>query len=143
MPAAAVCLTPRCGSGSRRTSTPWPHRRWLRRLLLHAAQGAHEETWPVVRKRGDILRLSLMAGRGCFVSMRRQALFALAGLILGASCSTVTTCDCIMPNPAVGEEFELAPLGAAAIKETNLLVRFDSVTSDSRCGTDVVCAWAG
>jgi hypothetical protein len=75
--------------------------------------------------------------------MRRPIFFAVASLILGASCTTTTACDCITPNPAVDEEFELAPLGAAAIKGTNLFVRFDSVTSDSRCASDVMCIWAG
>jgi len=80
--------------------------------------------------------------------MRRTVPFIIAGLILGGlACARSTGCkataDCVAPTASVGEEFELAPFGTAAIRGTTFTVRFDSMISDSRCPSDVVCIWGG
>lgn len=37
----------------------------------------------------------------------------------------------------------LAPGGSVEVERANLVIRFDSITADSRCPTDVQCVWAG
>lgn len=37
----------------------------------------------------------------------------------------------------------LAPGGSIEVERANLVIRFDSITSDSRCPSNVQCVWAG
>jgi hypothetical protein len=43
----------------------------------------------------------------------------------------------------LGTPFTLAVNGAAIVEDIGLIVRFDAVTSDSRCPVEVACVWAG
>ena len=64
-------------------------------------------------------------------------LVALAALAVG--CGSATG-----PNDVrLAEEFTLAPGESARIQGESLTVAFDSVTSDSRCPTNVNCVWEG
>jgi hypothetical protein len=72
------------------------------------------------------------------------ALFALAGAAL--ACSPSTSAPLVPPdvsNVALDQDFELAPGQSATFAGVDFAVRFDSVSADSRCPSDVVCVWAG
>jgi hypothetical protein len=43
----------------------------------------------------------------------------------------------------LSEEFELVINQTAVIEPSNIKVRFDAITEDSRCPSDVVCIWEG
>ena len=44
---------------------------------------------------------------------------------------------------AVGREFDIAVGQEAKLEGSNVVIRFRSVTNDSRCASDVQCVWAG
>jgi hypothetical protein len=57
-----------------------------------------------------------------------------------------TACDeknPIGPTVPVDRQFVLAPGEAASIEGTVLRMRFEEVTSDSRCPINALCVWAG
>ena len=47
------------------------------------------------------------------------------------------------PSVRVDQEFTLAPGQTGAVNDASLRVRFDEVTSDSRCPEGVQCVWEG
>jgi hypothetical protein len=49
----------------------------------------------------------------------------------------------VAPGVSLDSRFTLAPGASAAIEGTSVQVRFDRVSSDSRCPTDVACIQAG
>ena len=69
----------------------------------------------------------------------RTRLYRLAAAAL-AACSAVRT---EVPTAVPNADFDLAVGDSVRIRDSRLLVRFDSVTDDSRCPTDVQCVWAG
>ena len=48
-----------------------------------------------------------------------------------------------VPTIPVNTDFDVAVGGMARIQDSPLLVRFDTVTEDSRCPADVECVWEG
>ena len=48
-----------------------------------------------------------------------------------------------VPTVPVNTDFDVAVKGMARIQDSWLLVRFDTVTDDSRCPADVQCVWEG
>jgi hypothetical protein len=79
----------------------------------------------------------------------RVALLA-ASLLVIAACSTGTglaRCDSGAPGGVVcarlDTPFDVRVGETAYVADTRLTIRADSVPEDSRCPTDVVCAWAG
>ena len=69
----------------------------------------------------------------------------MRGMLLVLCVVTALACDESQTGPTVAldREFELAPGGSAVIDEASLTVRFNNVSSDSRCPGDVVCVQAG
>jgi hypothetical protein len=74
----------------------------------------------------------------------------VASLLVVAACSTGTglaRCDGTAPGGVVcarlDAPFDLRIGETAYVADTRLTIRADSVPEDSRCPTDVVCAWAG
>jgi hypothetical protein len=65
---------------------------------------------------------------------------ALFGLVALVACAPVRS---EVPTVPVNTDFDVAVGGMARIQESQLLVRFDTVTEDSRCPTDVECVWEG
>ena len=68
--------------------------------------------------------------------------------VLLAACTTTSQPETgSIPSTAIqvqqNREFELSPGQEAHIQGTSILVRFHSVSNDSRCPTDVQCVWAG
>ena len=57
-------------------------------------------------------------------------------LIGGISCSSEV-------SASLGKEFTLPINKTAIIKSENISIKFDKVTTDSRCPKGVVCVWAG
>jgi hypothetical protein len=64
-------------------------------------------------------------------------LFPLAGAM---ACAPVRG---EVPTIPVNTDFDVAIGGMARIQDSPLLVRFDTVTEDSRCPADVECVWEG
>lgn len=71
-----------------------------------------------------------------------------AGLMLGAL--AVSACGVISSSPDTAtvpvqpsQEFQLAPGQTAVLAGSDLAVRFDSVSGDSRCPLGVMCIWSG
>lgn len=48
-----------------------------------------------------------------------------------------------VPTIPVNTDFNVAIGGLARLQDSPLLVRFDTVTDDSRCPADVECVWEG
>lgn len=48
-----------------------------------------------------------------------------------------------IPTVPVNSDFDVAVGGSARLQDSHLLVRFDTVTEDSRCPADVQCVWEG
>jgi hypothetical protein len=63
----------------------------------------------------------------------------LPALVLLAACDDTTT----GPSVAIGSEFQLRPAESVAVENTDAELRFDVVTSDSRCPADAICVWQG
>jgi len=55
----------------------------------------------------------------------------------------VSACDSDTIKGSLGKEFTLPAGKTAAISGENLSIKFDKVTGDSRCPSDVICVWAG
>ena len=79
----------------------------------------------------------------------RVALFAAAVFaVIGCSSATgLSRCRATAGSGVVcaqlGEEFDLRVNETAYIADTRLSIQAVAVPEDSRCPTDVVCAWAG
>ena len=71
--------------------------------------------------------------------MRAASLLIAVASLACAGCSARPGAMRVM----LEREFRLAPDGRASIFETGQVVRFDSVTADSRCPSDVTCVHAG
>jgi hypothetical protein len=69
----------------------------------------------------------------------RSALLALCA-VLAASCLDVSSP--VAPNSPLDTPFEVKA-GATAVVPGGLTIRFDSVSSDSRCPIDALCVQAG
>ena len=63
----------------------------------------------------------------------------LPALLLLAACDDTTT----GPSVAIGSEFQLRPSESVSVENTDVELRFDVVTSDSRCPADAICVWQG
>src|SRR4029453_12716895 len=63
----------------------------------------------------------------------------LPALLLLAACDGTTT----GPSVAIGSEFQLRPSESVSVENTDAELRFDLVTSDSRCPADAICVWQG
>jgi hypothetical protein len=64
-------------------------------------------------------------------------------LVLGfAACGTPPETPSA-PHVALGEEFTLKTGQTASVAEGALIVRFESVSNDSRCPRGVTCIWEG
>jgi hypothetical protein len=55
----------------------------------------------------------------------------------------VSACSSDTITAPLGKEFTLPAGKTAAISGESLSIKFDKVTGDSRCPSDVVCIWAG
>ena len=77
--------------------------------------------------------------------VRRSIL--LAALLTASACATAGAQAARDAAPVREEKlsspFELKPRESIRIAGEGLLVRFERVTSDSRCPVDVTCVWAG
>lgn len=76
------------------------------------------------------------------------SLIALLGTVTVAACAGSPANDpsgsANLNNlPVLPATISLAPGGSADVASANLRIRFDSVTSESRCPSDVVCVQAG
>jgi hypothetical protein len=71
--------------------------------------------------------------------MQSRLLAATAFSCLAAACSPGVTGPVVEPVT----EFVLAPGEAASVTSAGLTVRFERVTSDSRCPADALCVTAG
>ena len=60
-------------------------------------------------------------------------------LLLLAACDDTST----GPSVAIGSEFQLRPAESVSVENTDAELRFDVVTSDSRCPADAICVWQG
>lgn len=67
----------------------------------------------------------------------RSAL-AIALVALSASCNSSPR-----TAPELAQEFLLPLHETAAVKDTPLRIRFEEVSEDSRCPSNVVCVWQG
>lgn len=67
----------------------------------------------------------------------RSAL-AIALVVLSASCNSSPR-----TAPELAQEFLLPLHETAAVKDTPLRIRFEEVSEDSRCPSNVVCVWQG
>ena len=72
--------------------------------------------------------------------LRLVALVLLIPLAATAACAPVRG---EVPTFPVNTDFDIAVGGMARIQDSPLLVRFDTVTEDSRCPADVECVWEG
>ena len=63
----------------------------------------------------------------------------LPALLLLAACDDTST----GPSVAIGSEFQLRPSESVSVENTDAELRFDVVTSDSRCPADAICVWQG
>jgi hypothetical protein len=82
--------------------------------------------------------------------MKKSSLLLLTGLLaLTAACSKKQTeSDNACPGGAdsfiIGQPFTLCYGTSASLEAgANLVVRFDALLDDSRCPSDVTCAWQG
>jgi hypothetical protein len=80
--------------------------------------------------------------------MKRNALlFSLLALGFTAACAgspAAEPTDELNRNVAeLPTTITLAPGASVAVERANLVIRFDSITADSRCPTDVQCVHAG
>lgn len=48
-----------------------------------------------------------------------------------------------VPTVPPNTDFDIAVGAVARLRDSDLTVRFDTVTEDSRCPTDVTCVWEG
>lgn len=64
-------------------------------------------------------------------------LISLAGVL---ACTPVRR---EVPTVPVNTDFDVAVGGMARIQDSQMMVRFDTVTEDSRCPADVECVWEG
>jgi hypothetical protein len=71
--------------------------------------------------------------------MKARLTAALPGLLVLAGCLD----DATTPSVAVGSEFQLRPSESVSVETTDLSVRFELVTGDSRCPADAICVWQG
>jgi len=73
--------------------------------------------------------------------MKKKYWFYLLPLVILA----VIACVCLVcgGGPGLGEEFSLSVGQTVGISGENLKITFDEVSQDSRCPTDVECAWEG
>jgi hypothetical protein len=69
--------------------------------------------------------------------MMSRALALLAAVLTVACLESPTA-----PDVVAGKPFELRP-GATATLPDGITIKFERVTGDSRCPTDVNCVWAG
>ena len=60
-------------------------------------------------------------------------------LLLLAACDDTST----GPSVAIGSEFQLRPSESVSVENTDAELRFDVVTSDSRCPADAICVTQG
>ncbi|MBC8085877.1 MAG: hypothetical protein H7Z40_01325 [Phycisphaerae bacterium] len=78
---------------------------------------------------------------------RISSAFSIVGVALVAACAGAPANDPTgTPNRNVATlptTITLAPGASVEVAQANLAIRFDSVTSDSRCPTDVQCVHAG
>ena len=72
--------------------------------------------------------------------LERLAAVVLIPLAAIAACAPVRG---EVPSVPVNTDFDVAVGGMARIQDSPLLVRFDTVTEDSRCPSDVECVWEG
>jgi len=79
-----------------------------------------------------------MAGSSCRNASGRAA-GALIAVLLSAACHESPT----GPSAPVGREFLLRVGDTAAVEGAGLGVRFDGVTSDSRCPSNAICVTLG
>lgn len=83
--------------------------------------------------------------RGRQIHGRRLSIRSRVVGIALIACATLS-CGCaahpVQPTVPLQQHFDLR-VGASATLPDGVKVRFDGVTSDSRCPLDVVCVWAG
>jgi hypothetical protein len=72
--------------------------------------------------------------------MRHSRMYVIAASYVAVACTAVRTDT---PTAVPDADFTIPVRGSVRIEETPLTIRFDSVTEDSRCPTDVQCVWAG
>lgn len=65
------------------------------------------------------------------------ALISVSGML---ACAPVRS---EVPTVPINTDFDVAVGGMARVQDSPLLVRFDTVTEDSRCPEDVECVWQG
>lgn len=70
----------------------------------------------------------------------RRAAVLLIPLAAIAACAPVRG---EMPTIPLNTDFDIAVGDMARIQDSPVLVRFDTVTEDSRCPADVECVWEG
>lgn len=73
-----------------------------------------------------------------------SGLVALATLVACSGAPANDPTD--LPNRNVATlptTISLAPGGSIEVERANLVIRFDSITADSRCPSEVQCVWAG
>jgi hypothetical protein len=78
--------------------------------------------------------------------MKKLVIFAACAVLAGCAALAACAASATTPTSAtanIGEPFELAPGQVAPIAGTSVQVRFDRVTDDSRCPTEVQCVWEG
>lgn len=73
---------------------------------------------------------------------KRVLAWALSGVWLGSLAGCASVNGPSKPVP-LGKPFELKSGEAATVADELLVIRFESVTADSRCPVGVVCVWAG
>lgn len=64
-----------------------------------------------------------------------------AAIVMFASACTPMRTD--VPTVPPGTDFDVPVGSVARLLDSDLLVRFDTVTEDSRCPQDVTCVWEG
>lgn len=71
---------------------------------------------------------------------RRRVCTATIVMFASTACAPVRT---HVPTVPPDSDFDVAVGAIARIANSDLLVRFDTVTEDSRCPHDVTCVWEG
>ena len=84
----------------------------------------------------ELMYWRLIKGNG-MLNHLAAALISLGGIL---ACAPVRS---DVPTVPVNTDFEVTIGGMARIQDSWLLVRFDTVTEDSRCPADVQCVWEG
>jgi len=69
----------------------------------------------------------------------RALMAVLPALLLLGACDESST----GPSVAIGNEFQLRPAESVLVETTDLGVRFELVTGDSRCPADALCVTQG